>query len=591
MADTPIKRALVSVTDKTGVVDFVKALEDEFGVEVISTGGTARVLEEAGVHVVPIEPYTGFPEMMDGRVKTLHPKVHGGLLARRDNPAHMAEAAEHGIGMIDLVCVNLYEFEKTVANPDVTFDDAIEHIDIGGPSMLRSAAKNADSVTVVSDPADYDEILEEMRANDGCTSLELRRYLQLKVYETTANYDAAIAMWLADRYDEDFADEECEDEPALPEELGLYLEKVDDLRYGENPQQSAAVYRFADDEAAGAFSSANPLVGAEQVQGKPLSYNNYLDADAAWNLVREFDGPACVILKHQNPCGSAVADDVTCAYDRAFACDPKSAFGGIIACNREVPLELVEHAFDENGQFVEVIIAPSYTPEALERMAKRPNLRVLATGGAEGHASFELRTVDGGVLVQNVDTVSEDPATFTCPTERKPTDAEMEELMFAWRVCKGVKSNAILVSKDKAGIGMGPGQPNRVDSALLACQRADEACERMGVEKGGYACASDAFFPFRDNVDVLAEHGVTCIIQPGGSKRDGRARRARRDLHHPARRLQARRRVHRGLQRARHRDGLHRQPPLPSLGVTKGQSLRNIGAPRQTWSAGAFFCA
>ena len=519
MADTPIKRALVSVTDKTGVVAFVKALEDEFGVEVISTGGTARVLEEAGVHVVPIEQYTGFPEMMDGRVKTLHPKVHGGLLARRDNPDHMAEAAEHGIGMIDLVCVNLYEFEKTVAKPDVTFDDAIEHIDIGGPSMLRSAAKNADSVTVVSDPADYDEILEEMRVNDGCTSLELRRYLQLKVYETTANYDAAIAMWLADRYDEDFADDECDDEPSLPEELGFYLEKVDDLRYGENPQQSAAVYRFAD-EAADAFSSANPLVGAEQVQGKPLSYNNYLDADAAWNLVREFDGPACVILKHQNPCGSAVADDITCAYDRAFACDPKSAFGGIIACNREVPFELVEHAFDENGQFVEVIIAPSYTAEAIERMAKRPNLRVLATGGAEGHARYELRTVDGGVLVQNVDTVAEDPAGFTCPTERKPTDAEMEELMFAWRVCKGVKSNAILVSKDKAGIGMGPGQPNRVDSALLACQRADEACERMGVEKGGYACASDAFFPFRDNVDVLAEHGVTCIIQPGGSKRD-----------------------------------------------------------------------
>lgn len=519
MADTPIKRALVSVTDKTGVVDFVKALEDEFGVEVISTGGTARVLEEAGVHVVPIEQYTGFPEMMDGRVKTLHPKVHGGLLARRDNPEHMAEAEAHGIGMIDLVCVNLYEFEKTVAKPDVTFDDAIEHIDIGGPSMLRSAAKNAASVTVVSDPADYDEVLAEMRANDGRTSLELRHYLQLKVYETTANYDAAIAMWLADRYDEDFADDEAEEEPAMPEELGFYLEKVDDLRYGENPQQAAAVYRFADDMA-DALSSANPLVGAEQVQGKPLSYNNYLDADAAWNLVREFDGPACVILKHQNPCGSAVADDVTCAYDRAFACDPKSAFGGIIACNREVPFELVEHAFDENGQFVEVIIAPSYTPEALERMAKRPNLRVLATGGAEGHAEFELRSIDGGVLVQNVDTVSEDPETFTCPTERKPTPEEMDELMFAWRVCKGVKSNAILVSKGMAGIGMGPGQPNRVDSALLACERADEACERMGVEKGGYACASDAFFPFRDNVDVLAEYGVTCIIQPGGSKRD-----------------------------------------------------------------------
>ena len=521
MADTPIKRALVSVTDKTGVVAFVKALEEEFGVEVISTGGTARVLEEAGVHVVPIEQYTGFPEMMDGRVKTLHPKVHGGLLARRDDPAHMAEAAEHGIGMIDLVCVNLYEFEKTVAKPDVPFDDAIEHLDIGGPSMLRSAAKNAASVTVVSDPADYDEVLEAMRKNDGCTTLELRRYLQLKVYDTTAAYDAAIADYLAERYAEDFP-EELDDEaeaPALPEGLDLFLEKVDDLRYGENPQQSAAVYRFAG-ETGDAFSSASPLVDAEQVQGKPLSYNNYLDADAAWNLVREFDGPACVILKHQNPCGSAVAEDVTSAYDRAFACDPKSAFGGIIACNREVPYELVEHFADENKQFVEVVIAPSYTPEALERMAKRPNLRVLATGGADGHALAELRTVDGGVLVQYVDTVSEDPETFTCPTERKPTPEEMDELMFAWRVCKGVKSNAILVSKGKAGIGMGPGQPNRVDSALLACQRADEACERMGVEKGGYACASDAFFPFRDSVDVLAEHGVTCIIQPGGSKRD-----------------------------------------------------------------------
>ena len=517
MADTPIKRALVSVTDKTGVVEFVKTLEDEFGVEVISTGGTARVLAEAGVKVVPIEEYTGFPEMMDGRVKTLHPKVHGGLLARRDDPRHMAEAAEHGIGMIDLVCVNLYEFEKTVAAPDVTFADAIEHIDIGGPSMLRSAAKNADAVTVVSDPADYEEILETMRANDGATTLELRRFLQLKVYETTACYDAAIASWLAGQYDAEFGEPE---EPSVtPDEFGLYLEKVEDLRYGENPQQTAAVYRFADDFADWG-SSANPLVGAEQVQGKPLSYNNYLDADAAWNLVREFDGPACVILKHQNPCGSSVAEDITAAYDRAFACDPKSAFGGIIACNREVPLELVEHAFDQNGQFVEVIIAPSYTPEALERMAKRPNLRVLATGGAEGHATLELRSVDGGVLVQCVDAVSEDPETFTCPTERKPTPEEMDELMFAWRVCKGVKSNAILVSKGKAGIGMGPGQPNRVDSALLACQRADEACERMGVEKGGYACASDAFFPFRDNVDVLAEHGVTCIIQPGGSKRD-----------------------------------------------------------------------
>ena len=517
MADCPIKRALVSVTDKTGVVEFVKALEDEFGVEVISTGGTARVLSEAGVKVVPIEQYTGFPEMMDGRVKTLHPKVHGGLLARRDDPKHMAEAAEHGIGMIDLVVVNLYEFEKTVAKPDVTYADAIEHIDIGGPSMLRSAAKNAASVTVVVDPEDYDGILDEMRSHNGATTLATRRELQLKVYETTALYDTAIATWLADQLDAEEGGAEAES--GLPDEFGVWLEKADDLRYGENPQQAAAVYRFAD-EFAELGSSEHPLVGAEQIQGKPLSYNNYLDADAAWNLVREFDEPACVILKHQNPCGSAVAEDITSAYDRAFACDPKSAFGGIIACNREVPYELVEHFADENKQFVEVIIAPGFSEDAKARMAKRPNLRVLATGGVGKTPELEMRSIDGGVLVQRVDRVVEDPATFTVPTKRKPTDDEMAELLFAWKVCKGVKSNAILISRGKAGIGMGPGQPNRVDSALLACGRAEDYCEREGVERGSFACASDAFFPFRDNVDVLAEHGVTCIIQPGGSKRD-----------------------------------------------------------------------
>ena len=517
MTDCPIKRALVSVTDKTGVVEFVKALEDEFGVEVISTGGTARVLSEAGVKVVPIEQYTGFPEMMDGRVKTLHPKVHGGLLARRDDPKHMAEAAEHGIGMIDLVVVNLYEFEKTVAKPDVTYADAIENIDIGGPSMLRSAAKNAASVTVVVDPEDYDGILDEMRSHNGATTLATRRELQLKVYETTALYDTAIATWLADQLDAEEGDAEAES--GLPDEFGVWLEKADDLRYGENPQQAAAVYRFAD-EFAELGSSEHPLVGAEQIQGKPLSYNNYLDADAAWNLVREFDEPACVILKHQNPCGSAVAEDITSAYDRAFACDPKSAFGGIIACNREVPYELVEHFADENKQFVEVIIAPGFSEDAKARMAKRPNLRVLATGGVGKTPELEMRSIDGGVLVQHVDRVEEDPATFAVPTKRKPTDDEIAELLFAWKVCKGVKSNAILISRGKAGIGMGPGQPNRVDSALLACERAEDYCEREGVEKGNFACASDAFFPFRDNVDVLAEHGVTCIIQPGGSKRD-----------------------------------------------------------------------
>ena len=514
-----IERALISVTDKTGIVEFAHALVENFGVEVISTGGTAKVLEEAGIPVTPIEEFSGFPEIMDGRVKTLHPKVLGGLLARRDSKKHMAEAEEHGIKMIDLVCVNLYEFEKTVAQPDVTFEDAIEHIDIGGPSMLRSAAKNNDSVTVVCDPADYDAILEEMHVHGGATTKNTRRRLAAKVYTRTAAYDTAISMWL-NTYLE-LQDEAIDpDDPFdIPSVFGMQLTKVQDLRYGENPHQTAAVFRFGSDfEQLG--SSPNPLVGAEQIQGKELSYNNFLDADAAWNAVREFDEPAVVILKHQNPCGSAVADDVTTAYDRAFACDPKSAFGGIIAVNREVPLSLVEHFADVNKQFVEVLIAPSYTPEALERLSRRQNLRVLATGGAEGHAKLELRSVDGGMLVQCVDTVDEDPSEFTCPTSRKPTDQEMRDLLFAWNVVKTVKSNAILVAKDQAGIGMGPGQPNRVDSALLACERAEDACERMGVEPTGFVAASDAFFPFRDNVDVLAEHGVTAIIQPGGSVRD-----------------------------------------------------------------------
>lgn len=521
MADLgKVSRALISVTDKTGVVEFAKTLADEFGVEIISTGGTAKVLVDAGIPVVPIEEYTGFPEMMEGRVKTLHPKVHGGLLARRDSEQHMAEAAEHGIGMIDLVCVNLYEFEKTVANPDVTFADAIEHIDIGGPSMLRSAAKNAAAVTVVSDPADYSAVLDEMRANGGATTPETRRRLQVKVYATTAAYDTAISTWLAAQVEGTaYAPLTAEGEFAAPAAMSVKLEKTQDLRYGENPQQAAAVYRF-DAANAPLFSSDAPLVGAEQLQGKPLSYNNFLDAEAAWNAVREFDEPGVIILKHQNPCGSAVAGDVTEAYDRAFACDPKSAFGGIVAVNREVPLSLVEHFADRDKLFVEVLIAPSFSPEALERLSKRPNLRVLATGATTGHAKLEMRTVDGGMLVQRVDTVDEDPATFTFPTERKPTDAEMRDLMFAWKVCKTVKSNAILIAKDEMGIGMGPGQPNRVDSALLACQRADEVCERLGREAGGYACASDAFFPFRDNVDTLAAHGVTAIIQPGGSVRD-----------------------------------------------------------------------
>ena len=511
-----IKRALISVTDKTGIVEFAQVLESEFGVEIISTGGTARVLKEAGVKVIPIETYTGFPEMMDGRVKTLHPRVHGGLLCRRDNRDHIADAQAHDIGMIDLVCVNLYEFEKTVENPHVTFADAIEHIDIGGPSMLRSAAKNNDFVTVVSDPADYSTVLTEMRENGGATTRDTRRRLALKVFQTTAAYDGAIAAYLSGvitTEKEEGSEAAVESTEKFPRIFTIEATKEQDLRYGENPQQSAVFYRLPD-------ASEHSLARAQQIQGKPLSYNNLLDTDAAWTAVREFSEPAVIILKHQNPCGSAVAENIVEAYDRAFSCDPTSAFGGIIAANREIPLEFVEHFADIQKQFVEVLIAPSYTAEARERLSKRKNLRVLATGGITHGGGLEVRTVDGGLLVQDLDLACEDARTFSVPTKRKPTSAELDDLLFAWKVCKTVKSNAILVAKDRMGLGMGPGQPNRVDAALLACERAEQACERRGIAAAGLVAASDAFFPFRDNVDTLAAHGVTAIIQPGGSVRD-----------------------------------------------------------------------
>ena len=511
-----IKRALISVTNKTGIVEFAQALEAEFGVEIISTGGTARVLKEAGVKVIPIETYTGFPEMMDGRVKTLHPRVHGGLLCRRDNCDHLADAQAHDIGMIDLVCVNLYEFEKTVEDPYVTFADAIEHIDIGGPSMLRSAAKNNDFVTVVSDPADYSAVLTEMRKNDGATTRETRRRLALKVFQTTAAYDGAIAAYLSGVITagkEEGSEVAAESTEKFPRVFTIEATKEQDLRYGENPQQSAAFYRLPN-------ASEHSLARAQQIQGKPLSYNNLLDTDAAWTAVREFSEPAVIILKHQNPCGSAVAENIVEAYDRAFSCDPTSAFGGIIAANREISLEFVEHFADIQKQFVEVLIAPGYTAEARERLSKRKNLRVLATGGITHGGGLEVRTVDGGLLVQDLDLACEDAKMFSVPTKRQPTSDELDDLLFAWKVCKTVKSNAILVAKDRMGLGMGPGQPNRVDAALLACERAEQACERRGIAPVGLVAASDAFFPFRDNVDTLAAHGVTAIIQPGGSVRD-----------------------------------------------------------------------
>jgi phosphoribosylaminoimidazolecarboxamide formyltransferase / IMP cyclohydrolase len=497
MSNVSIKRALVSVTDKTGVVEFCRTLVTEFGVEIVSTGGTAKALADAGVPVRPIDDLTGFPEMMDGRVKTLHPRVHGGLLARRDVPSHMAAAEEHGIGMIDLVCVNLYAFEATIAKEGVTEADAIENIDIGGPSMLRSAAKNFASVTVVTDPSLYDGILAEMRANGGATTLETRRGCATEVFRTTSHYDNAIWQYLSGY-----------SATMFPDEVRFRLLKQQDLRYGENPHQSAALYRFSD-------AKPNTLAMAEQLQGKELSYNNFLDTDAAWTAVREFaaDDPTCIIIKHANPCGSCTDPDIVTAYQKAWAADSVSAFGGVMAFNRTVPAALVERIY-ANEQFVEVMIAPDYEPAALELLKKKENLRVLKTGGMRpvgGH--YESRSIEGGMLIQESDSVSEDPAEFKVVSKRQPTPEEMEQLLFAWKVAKSVKSNAILLAKDFVGVGVGAGQMNRVNSARIAVTGAGENAK-------GAVCASDAFMPFPDSLEVVAAAGVTAVIQPGGSMRD-----------------------------------------------------------------------
>jgi phosphoribosylaminoimidazolecarboxamide formyltransferase/IMP cyclohydrolase len=495
MAQVRIKRALVSVTDKTGVAEFCRTLTEEFGVEIVSTGGTAKALADAGVPVRPIDDLTGFPEMMDGRVKTLHPRVHGGLLARRDVPGHMAAAEEHGIGMIDLVCVNLYAFEATVARNGVTEADAIENIDIGGPSMLRSAAKNFESVTVVTDPASYDSILAEMRANAGATTLQTRRALATEVFRTTSAYDSAIWMYLSEYSVTPF-----------PVELRLRLDKVQDLRYGENPHQAAAFYRSVG-------AAEHTLARAEQLQGKELSYNNILDTDACWAAVREFSEPACVIVKHTNPCGTCVDADITRAYQRAHDADRISAFGGVMAFNRPVPAAVIE-AIAANKQFVEVIIAPDYEPAALDLLSQKENLRVLRTGGMRpGARQYETRAVEGGMLMQGSDTVVEDPADFRVVSARKPSEDELEQLLFAWKVAKSVKSNAILLAKDFVSIGVGAGQMNRVNSARIAVEMAGDAAK-------GAVCASDAFMPFPDSLEVVAAAGVTAVIQPGGSMRD-----------------------------------------------------------------------
>jgi phosphoribosylaminoimidazolecarboxamide formyltransferase/IMP cyclohydrolase len=506
MTNPVVKRVLISVTDKTGVVPFARALVEEFGAEIVSTGGTARALEEAGIAVRPIDDLTGFPEMMDGRVKTLHPRVHGGLLARRDVPSHMEAAAEHGIGMIDMVVVNLYAFEATVAREGVTYAEAIENIDIGGPSMLRSAAKNHASVAVVTNPASYDAIIEELRANGGATTLATRKQLALEVFRLTSAYDNAIYNWLN-------IELEAGGTHAFSEDKRLFLTKVQDLRYGENPAQNAAFYRNAPRNPQCKITKDWQLANAKQYQGKELSYNNYLDLDAAWGAVREFSEPTCVIVKHLTPCGISSDTSITAAYQRAHDCDTVSAFGGVMAFNRPVPASVVE-AIYANGQFIEAIIAPAYESAALELFAQKPNARILETGGINpAGGQLDFRSVEGGILAQTPDTVAEDPASFTVPTKRQPTPAELDELLFAWKACKSVKSNAILISVNKATVGIGAGQPNRVNSAELAVKQAAEKAR-------GAVAASDAFMPFADSLETLIAAGVTAVIQPGGSVRD-----------------------------------------------------------------------
>jgi phosphoribosylaminoimidazolecarboxamide formyltransferase/IMP cyclohydrolase len=497
-----IKTALLSVSDKTGVVEFARALHAR-GVRLLSTGGTAKLLAHHGLPVTEISDHTGFPEMLDGRVKTLHPKVHGGLLARRDMPAHMAKLAEHGIAPIDMVVINLYPFESTVANPDVTFDDAIENIDIGGPAMLRSSAKNHKDVTVLIDPADYAGVLAEMQAGNNSVSYATNFRLAKKVFAHTARYDGMIASFLTRLPDSGDMAARAD----YPDTLSLQFTKVQGMRYGENPHQSAAFYR--DTKVADGL-----LANYRQVQGKELSYNNIADADAAWECVRQFhEVAACVIVKHANPCGVAIAADCKAAYDKAFKTDPTSAFGGIIAFNQPVNAQCAEAV---SKQFAEVIIAPGYDDGALQVFAAKQNLRILVCHPGQGQNLLDMKRVGGGLLVQSPDAHGMTAQEVKCVTAKVPTPQQLQDLLFAWRVAKFVKSNAIVFCKDGMTAGIGAGQMSRVDSARIAAIKAKNA----GLEIAGSVVASDAFFPFRDGLDVLADAGAVAVIQPGGSMRD-----------------------------------------------------------------------
>lgn len=484
-------KALISVSDKKGVVEFATALK-EMGWEIIATGGTMKLLIDSGLEVTGISEITGFPEICGGRVKTLHPKVHGALLGRRDLESDMKQLSENGIGLIDLVCVNLYPFEATVAKPDVTLEDAIEHIDIGGSSMLRSAAKNCKSVTVVCEPEDYELVLDEIRA-EGNTTEETRLRLSAKAYTHTALYDSHIAEYMRRV-------------AGLPEKLFLAFDEVQTLRYGENPHQNAKFYR-TDKE----FSYS--VATARQIQGKELSYNNIQDANAALEIVSEFEAPFCVGLKHMNPCGAAVGADVLDAWTRAYEADKVSIYGGIVAFNRPVTGEV---ALQMKPIFLEIVMAPEFTPEALEVFSKKKNLRVLEVKmDARGEKRPRYVGVTGGLLVQDADTECVEITEAMCVTDRKPDDRELADMDFGWKIVKHVKSNAIVVVKDGATLGVGAGQMNRVGSATIALEEAKAA----GASEGLVLC-SDGFLPFDDTVEQASRYGVTAIVQPGGSIRD-----------------------------------------------------------------------
>jgi phosphoribosylaminoimidazolecarboxamide formyltransferase/IMP cyclohydrolase len=483
-----IKRALISVSDKTGIIDFARELK-RFNVEIISTGGTARALRDAGIDVRDISDVTGFPEMMDGRVKTLHPRVHGGLLALRDNPEHVAAMQEHGIEPIDMVVVNLYPFAETISRAGVTREEAIEQIDIGGPAMIRSAAKNSSDVAVVVDPTQYPLLIEELRENAGSMSIPVLQSLAAQAFQHTAQYDSVVSSYLSGSSN------------TLAATLTSTLTKITDLRYGENPHQVAALYRT---------SSGGGLASAEILSGKEMSFNNYVDAEAAWQLVCDFRDTACAIIKHTNPAGVGLGETPAAAYTKALATDPVSAFGGIVAFNRTVDSAAAQEV---TKIFTEVVIAPDYDAAALQLLQTKQNLRVIRLRATAGTEQLEFRQISGGVLVQTKDVHELRKEDLKVVTERQPTDEEIRALLFAWTVCKHTKSNAIVYARVDQTVGVGAGQMSRVDSVKIGAMRAQ-------LPVAGSVLASDAFFPFRDGLDEAARHGITAVIEPGGSVRD-----------------------------------------------------------------------